>query len=512
MAIFKRKGDKGAGPGDGDPPNGGSAPAAGGESDAPLAVSDPDPRKARAFFERAETVHETTNYEYAMRLWLEGLLRDWTNLGAMEKFFASAAAYLQDNPKSKGPSKDQAKAAREAKGPASKFASALLEWGTQPAEWTAGLHAIQEAVKLGIHEHAFWLGERVLRWAQDDKKAKKRDVVALMDALSAAGAFDLAVPAGELACRIDPSDAPLQARVRNLSAEETMSKGGYDRTGDVGGFRKNIRDLGRQRSLEESDRIVKSEETLDRLIADAATEYKSRLSDPSTIQKFARLLMERGKPKDEELAYKVLMQGFKDTSSYRFKQQAGDIRLRSARRKLSEMKRRLEEDPGNTELAAQVAAGTNEIAQAEITEYQERVVNYPTDLALKFELGVRLFRAERYEESIAQLQEAQNAPGKLVETCLYLAQSFEKLGWFDEAEQTYRRALSDEANLTQELLLAARYGLMSALEARARENRDLEAAEESLRLASSIAIQQISYRDVRDRRASLQSLVKELRG
>lgn len=507
MAIFKRKSGKDGAEGEPaaqveTPENGGSA-----ESGA-----EPDPRKAKAFFERAQTVHETTNYEYAMTMWLAGLTRDWSNFEAMEHFFASTAAYLRENPKAKGPSKDQAKAVRDAKGPASRFVSALLEWATQPGDWQEGLRAAEEAVKLEQMEQAIWLGERVLGRAIEDKKAKKASMVKLMELMRRAGAFELAVRAGEHACRLDPADARLQAEVRNLSAEETMSKGGYDQSGEAGGFRKNIRDLEQQRRLEDADRVVKSEETLDRVVADAAEDYRQRPNDLATIQKYAKLLLERDKPGDLKLAHNILMRGFNETSNYRLKQQAGEIRLRAGRRKLAEFKRKLEGSPDDPQLAAQIQAAEKELIEAELTEYSERVANYPTDLVLKFEFGKRLFYAGRYEEAIGQLQEGQNAPGKLVDSLLYLAQSFDKLGWNEEAEQTYRRALSDESSLTQEQLLATRYGLMSALESRARDGRDLDAAEEALRLASSIAIQQIGFRDIRDRRTGLQALVKELRG
>ncbi|MCA9305074.1 MAG: tetratricopeptide repeat protein [Phycisphaerales bacterium] len=507
MAIFKRKSGKEGDQADSQPN--------GAELDIPEsadAALQPDPRKAKAFFERAQTVHETTNYEYAMTMWLSGLLRDWSNFEAMEKFFASTAAFLRDNPKAKGPTKDQSMVVRDAKGPATKFVSAILEWGTKPSDWADGLRAAEEAIKLGQSEQAIWLGDRVLGKALDDKKAKKAQMVKLMEVLRQAGAFELAVRAGEFACRLDPSDARLQAEVRNLSAEETMSKGGYDQTGQAGGFRKNIRDLDEQRRLDEADRIVKSEETVDRVVNEAAADYQQRPNDLAAIQKYAKILLERDKPGDLKLAHNILMRGFNETANYRLKQQAGEIRLRAGRRKIAELRTRLAGEPDNAELASLIDSATNELAQAEIAEYRERVANYPTDLALKFELGRRLFDAGEYEAAIQQLQEGQNAPGKLVDALLYLAHSFEKLGWNEEAEQTYRRALADEGNLTQELLLASRYGLMSSLEARGRENRDLDAAEEALKLASSIAIQQIGYRDVRDRRTELQALVKELRG
>jgi hypothetical protein len=52
---------------------------------------------------------------------------------------------------------------------------------------------------------------------------------------------------------------------------------------------------------------------------------------------------------------------------------------------------------------------------------------------------------------------------------------------------------------------------MDALAKHAEDTRDLSAAEEAYKIGSGIAMQQISYRDIRDRRDALQKLIKELK-
>jgi hypothetical protein len=60
--------------------------------------------------------------------------------------------------------------------------------------------------------------------------------------------------------------------------------------------------------------------------------------------------------------------------------------------------------------------------------------------------------------------------------------------------------------------LEIRYGLMDALAQQAEDARDLAAAEEAYKIGSGIAMQQISYRDIRARRDRMQQLMKELKG
>jgi hypothetical protein len=94
-----------------------------------------------------------------------------------------------------------------------------------------------------------------------------------------------------------------------------------------------------------------------------------------------------------------------------------------------------------------------------------------------------------------------------------LAECFLKIEWLDEAIQTYRRAIEVHGEMgSPNVLLELRYGLVIALQEKAGKERDTESAIEGFRLASTIAIQQISYKDVRIRREKLKALVGELGG
>ena len=469
-----------------------------------------DPAKARRFFEHARAMQDSANYEYAMTLWLQGLQRDPQNMEALEAFFESAANFLVKNPKAKGPTKDQLGQFKK-KGPLEKYAVHLLHWATRPAvDWQSGMRAMEEAARLELDEPGYWIGERVHGLARQDPKAKKDQFVTLMGLFEKVGGYDKAVSAGEDALKLDPRDGKLEARVRNLSATATMSKGGYADTGKAGGFRANIRDLEGQTAREEDEALVKTGSALDRTIERAADAYKSDPLDQNAAQKLGKLLLERGKPDDEKAAIKVYLKAHEDTQSYRFKQLAGDVKMRIARRKFRAI--RDGAASGDGEAKARLDKARRQLLEFERDEFAERVDNYPTDLALKFELGVRQFQLGEHEGAIEQFQVAQGAAGKAAIALSYLGRSFEALGWLDEAEDTFRRAVEAHQPDGDDLALELRYGLMSTLQRKAAENRDADAANEAFRLASGIAIKQINYKDIRERRTTLQELVKELRG
>jgi predicted Zn-dependent protease len=290
-----------------------------------------------------------------------------------------------------------------------------------------------------------------------------------------------------------------------------MNQGGYDLAGQAGGFRQNIRDADRQRQLEEQERIVKTEETLDRVVRANEEEYRSRPDDPASTMKYAKSLMERGRPEDEKRALEVLKRGLEVTKQFRFREMQGDLILRMAARKLAKYRETAAAAPENAKAQSNYKLAQAEYLRMEVEEYKARVEAYPTDLGLKFELGKRLFEGGNTDGAIALFQESQHDAKRRVESLNYLGQAFMKIGWTDEAVHTFRQAMDTYKLTTDETGMALRFGLLSALQTKAEADRDLAVAEEADKLASAIAVQQFNYRDIRTRRDALKKLIGEIK-
>jgi len=467
------------------------------------------PEKAMKFFEHARTVQETGNFEYAMQLWLSGLRLDPSSMSGLEAFFGVTPKWLSDPASKKGLSKEVEKAV-SGKTDVDRFLYAILRWGTNPKDVTLGVRAMEAAAKAGLAEPGYWIGERAFALVLSQPNPRKDLIMKVVDSFQKIGAYDKAVMAAEQALKVDPSDGKLSSFIRSLAAQATMAKGGYEKSGEAGGFRQNIRNADKQRLLEEADRIVKTDDTIDRLLAAVSEEYKQRPTDLPTIDKFAKLLRERGRPKDEESAFKLYMQAYQDTKQFRYKEQAGDIRIRQARRKVEELVTMLTAKPEDEMLTRMLAQAQAEHAELELSEHKLRVENYPTDLVRKFELGKRYFAVGKYNEAIDVLQEAQADPKNRAAALLFLGQSFLNIHWQDEAIETFRRGL-DIRDLSPELNLETRYWLMVALEHKGKEHRDKLIVEEADKIASSIAVQSISFKDIRARRDAIKKLLAEIR-
>lgn len=460
------------------------------------------PEKAQKFFEHAKVADDTGRHEYAMQLWLGGLKQDPSSMYGLESFLTSAVNFQGK------PGKELLKSV-DGRTDADRYAQSLLAWGLKIGDPGLAVKAVQSAAKLDLGEQAHYIGEQALKLV--GSRPKKDLYVKLMEAFSKVGAFDLAVQAGDAAVRMDPSDGQLATDVKNMSAQSTMSRGGFDQTGQEGGFRSNIRNADRQRELEEAERIVKTEETVDRLIADAEKKFQERPDDIPTLQTLAKRLLERGRPEDEERAIRLLVKAYETTKQFRFRQDAGKIRLRQLRRTLMKYKERAEANPEDEKAQSDYAEAKQKFTAIEVKELKSAVEAYPTDLTLKYELGRRYFESADYDQAIALLQEAKNDARFRSQALALLAQSFGAMQWNDEAIATYRQAIEGKGTMSEELRLELRYGLMTSLASKAEAERDLASAEEAEKLASSIAIEQFGYRDIREKREQLKKLVLDLK-
>ncbi len=464
-----------------------------------------NPEAAERFFDHARTAHETTNYEYAMNLWLSGLRLDASNMTAMESFFRSASAYAAAN------SKKKPKVDLQVKTPVDKFLAALLNWATRLTDGDAAMRAGEAAAKAGLEEQGYWCLERAMTLAKQAKRPSPLTFKKLMQLFAEVGAYNDAVEAGTIAVQINPADTDLANAVKNFSAQATMSQGGYDNVGEEGGFRKNIRNAAKQKQLQDEEAISKDEGTIERLIERARVDLEERPEDPPTISALAKRLIERGTPNDEKEAYELYKRAYQLTKEFRFRQAADDIKMRAWRRRLAALEKKAIENPDDAAIQEKLVQERKNVLDAETKVYAARVEAYPTDMQLKFELGRRYFDLGQFEDAIANLQQAQGEPKLRVRTLHMLAQSFLAMGWGDEAVTTFRQALDAHGRDSDSTGMEINYGLMDALLTKATDHRELEAAIEADKIASGIAIKDIGFKEIRQKRDAIKKLLAELR-
>ncbi len=465
-----------------------------------------EPRKAAAWFERAKTVSDSRQYDFAIECYISGLKFDPQLMNRHEDLREVALRRKVGGGKPVGMIEAMKRGA--GKSDIEKMLNAEYMWSKDPFNVDHVKTAMEYAVALGFEELAFWFGGLAMDANRAAKKPEKKTYLEIRDLFAAIGAFEKAVEACRMAVMMDQSDMKLLKEMHDLEAERTVSSGRYD---EGGSFRESVVDMDKQEALLDEDGIARSEGSQDEVIKRAAAAYKEKSDDVETLQKYVRALLDKEEEESENKAIEVLMEAYKNIGQYRFKMQSGDVRIKQYNREIRELNEKVEGDPENEGVKVELRRIAMEQVQFELGEFEERVKNYPTDLSLRFNLGRRQLAVKDYDSSIASFQEARADPRYRAMSLRYLGEAFAAKKWFDEAIDTFREGIKAHQFTDDKLALAMRYHLMNSLEHKARKERRLDIAEEGADIASKIAQSNFNYMDMRDRLEALRSLDDELR-
>ena len=244
--------------------------------------------------------------------------------------------------------------------------------------------------------------------------------------------------------RSSPNDGELGQALKDLSARKTLDEGGYGALeGGKGSYRDILKDKKEAVSLEQEKRVVKSEDTTERLI----NEYETRLQTEPENLKLIRSLAELYTQKNQfdralELFGRVKNSDLGGDSS---------LELAMAKTVVRKYDFQLEQlDPAAPDYAEQSAKIQTEKLNYQLTECQQRVEKYPTDLMIRFEMGKLYFEAGKITEAIQEFQKAQGNPYKRLAAMSHLAQCFARRKMFDLAARTLQNAIKEKPSFDEE--------------------------------------------------------------
>ncbi len=423
-----------------------------------LVTSAEDKAKAAKWFERARDLGDKRQFDYAVEYYVNGLeFAPDAVEEACKPLHGCAIARKATGGKKPG-IKDTMKRSMSDKVAKQAYLNSLWLFGHDPDNVSYIEGAAKAASRLRAEEAARWAAGVWLKLLDSNSKATSKQYQALCDLMSEMGeravlrddvigavaAFQMGVDAVSIWKRKFQKDAAADLALKNLSTKLTIHKGKYQ-----GGesFRDSIRDSGEQRDLQDEQRTVQSDDRFDELISKAEQEYQTNPTD-ITLKKYVDLLCRREKESDELRAIGVLVNEFKRSNQYRWKQIAEDIRMKQLTRKERELRA-----AGDVEA---VKKHQSEQLGFELKVFKERSERYPTDLRVKFELAVRNFKAGRIDDAIPLLQSARNDPKNKVACGLYLGRCFYKKAYYSQAVTTLRESseayeISDD-DLAKELL------------------------------------------------------------
>ena len=452
------------------------------------------------------------NYDYAIECYITGLAFDPGNCPIHEDLRDVALKRKVGGGKPAGIKERLGSSGSDA---VNKFLHTEKLWAKDPLSLSLMLQTMKLAVEAdraepdhSINEVAYWIGNMALENTQTSKKPDKAAYVELRDMMTAIEAYDKAVLACRIAIQLDPNDNDLINDLKNLEAENTLQQGKY--TGEAGDFRDSVRSMDKQRELAQEDAITKTDSDIEQILERRRMEHEAAPEDLAVLQKYIDALLQQDTEENETTAIKLLTAAHDRTNEYRFKVAIGDIKMRQMARALRRLKTAATKDPEDSDLREKFESLYRIKMKFELEEYTQRVANYPTDLALKFQLGVRLYAFKRYDDAIGAFQQAKSDPKHRASAHDYLGRCYLARSWFDEAVDTFRQGIELHPLGDDKLGKELRYQLMAALTSAAERNKSLEQAREAQKIASQLLQTDITFRDIRERIDSIRGLVDQL--
>lgn len=456
--------------------------------------SNATPGKGKAFFDRADQVASTGNWDFAIEMYLEGIQREPDNVTRGHKPLREAAMKRKAAGGKAAGMMEQFKR-KPGKDPLANLVNAEYLLAKDPGSVAFMDQAMVAAGKLELSEVAKMYADILLEAMRQAKKPSMKVLQEITQVYADMEEFASAIAACEMALQVDPDNGQIQEILRTLSAKYTIKKGKYDQEGS---FTKGVKDLDKQKELLEQDAMVQSKDHLQRMVERSRKEYLASPTVPGKINGYVEALLKLEDESYENEAIDVLLKAHKELSAYQFKQKVGEIKIRQMSRRYHKLL-----TSGDKQAAAEHARKQLEL---ELQEYQERAVNYPTDLAIKFELGRRQFLAAKdnphlYDDAIATLQQAQRDPRRHVAAMNYLGLAFAHKGWYREAAETFEKVLQVEMTEDRNKEIRYNYGtvldkMVETLTEPAERKPVLLKAQEQF---SEVAQMDFTYKDTRNR-------------
>lgn len=410
---------------------------------AALVFTDVDKAKARRWFSQGKQVTESRNYDYGIECYITGL-SFWPEaveeghmplrLLSMQRMLAGGKKPgMTDSFKKPMSGKDAKQAMLNAE--------ELLAKDPKKPEYMEGV--VRNAAKAGYFQTVKWIAPTYYDALRTEKKPNAGKLKALREVLEEAGDrsdaqgdtalavwfYEKAADVQGLVVKLLPNDGPAATDYRNLNGKLTIVRGKYSSAED---FRESLRDADKAKLLHDAERVVQADDAVENLIRAARKEYEASPTTPAKVTALVEHLLRRERKEDENEAIAVLERAAEATKTYNFKMKADDVRLKQLNREYRALLAKAKES-GSAEDKQQARLAATELVETEIAVCRDRVKAYPTDLRIRYRLGLALFRAKRYDEAIPVFQEAQMEPKHRVQAMYHMGRCFFEKEIYEQA-------------------------------------------------------------------------------
>lgn len=432
--------------------------------------------KARKFFEHARKAADTRNYDYAVRLYVDGLAL-WPDAieDGLKKLRVVGTARRLEGGKPLGFLASR-KYSTGGKDVLLSLKNALYLFGMDPVNLGHMEQILQLAAKARCDRIAEWIAPVLADAYNSAKKLAASRYASTCAAMNTAADLAMAVGADETAIKIleaciattqlwmqhhpDSTAAP-KAR-SDASGKITIVKGRFSQTT---GFKQSLKDEETQQDIHDKDRSVQTTDRLQQMIAKARQEWESNPDISAKLTNLIDLMTRLEEDEVENEAVAILERQYVTSQDYVFKRKADDLRMRQMSRQRRMLQTAVKDSPQDRDAIRSLNQQIVRQSEAEMAIYRDRLEHYPTDMRLRYELGRRLFAIRRFDEAIPLFQQAQADVRSRGESRLYMGRCFYEKKFYDQAATTFRTGIAEVDSATGRLVMDLHYWLGRTLEA-----------------------------------------------
>ncbi len=257
------------------------------------------------------------------------------------------------------------------------------------------------------------------------------------------GQSDQAVEVYNRISGIDPTDAEALRLGKDAAARASMKTGGWTQAES---YRDLIKDKEQAVALEQQSRMAQTGESLEQQIEEA---YARHEAEPQSVDLARRLgvLYEQKHDIENAIAwFQYAADLTKGTDAVLVRKVSDLQRSRADEEIAAHEKFVAEQSPDAPDYAARseaLAKAKRERAELSIEDARKRSERNPTDLQLRFELGEKLFEAQRPREALPELQRARQNPNARLKSMNLLGRCYRELGMLDLAAKQLEEAAKE---------------------------------------------------------------------
>jgi tetratricopeptide (TPR) repeat protein len=422
-------------------------------------------RVAAGQFERANQVVATGNYDYGIRLFMSCCKLDPGNLIYRQALRRTEKAKFGNNLRGSWHARWSTWAAKaRVKGAlGSRQYLKVLEYGESVLmrnPWDVGIQMdmASAADGLGLLDVAVWCLEQARQKTARDVPLNR----ALAKAYEKRGNFTQAMALWQMIQADNPADLEAQHKMKDLAAHDTIARGRYDPSQGGGAdavaaatrpgqpatpppASKPGAQAGRNTPPPDTAAKPVGASSADHRVAREAALIRTRLAaDPTNVNAYLQLAALYRRVNLLEQARAVLTEGLDPTSNaFEIALELADLDIEPFRQNLLVTEDKLRDTPDDDELRRIRIRLRKEINTRELDYFRQKADRFPTELGLRFEVGVRLLRAGQHDEAIQMLQAARSDPRFRWQSMLWLGHCFKARNNWRLAQRNFEEALQN---------------------------------------------------------------------